>query len=79
MQALEGEGGHGVFTYALLRALAGDAASDPATGWISVTALGEYIDRQVPAITQRKWKYQQIPVANTPVPFPIVRKPANGR
>ncbi|HNN84115.1 MAG TPA: caspase family protein [Accumulibacter sp.] len=77
--ALEGEGGHGVFTYALLRALAGDAASDPATGWISVTALGEYIDRQVPAITQRKWKYQQIPVANTPVPFPIVRKPANGR
>ena len=71
--ALEGEGHHGVFTYTLLQALAGDAPADK-DGVLTVGALATYIDKTLPEITKRKWGYEQFPVwdmhGNI---FPVVR------
>jgi len=73
--ALEGEEKHGVFTYALLRALDG-AADKNNDRFISVTEIAEYIDEQVPAITKRKWGYEQFPMMETRgSAFPLVRRP----
>lgn len=62
--ALEGEGQHGVFTFVLLRALEG-AADKNEDGVVSVGEIADYIDAQVPAITQRKWGYEQFPMMET--------------
>lgn len=72
--ALEGEERHGVFTYALLRALEGAADRDR-DGLVSVSEVGQYIDEQVPAITKRKWGYEQFPMMETRGSvFPLVRR-----
>ena len=72
--ALEGEGQHGVFTFALLRALEGAADKDR-DGLVSVSEIAEYIDEQVPAITKRKWGYEQFPMMETRGSvFPLVRR-----
>ena len=71
--ALEGEGEHGVFTYALLRALSG-AANTGNDRFVDVGELAAYIDVQLPAITKRKWNYEQFPVLETRGSvFPVVR------
>ena len=57
--ALEGYHGHGVFTFALLDALArGDRNGD---GLISVTELIEHVDGLVPEITYKTWNTRQVP------------------
>jgi hypothetical protein len=57
--ALEGYRGHGVFTFALLDALArGDLNGN---GLIEVTELIEHVDGLVPEITFKKWLRRQIP------------------
>jgi len=72
--ALEGEGQHGVFTFALLAALSG-AADKNNDGMVSVTEIAEYIDEQVPAITKRKWGYEQFPMMETRGNvFPVARR-----
>ena len=72
--ALEGEDRHGVFTYALLRALEGAADTDN-DGMVNVAEIGQYIDEQVPAITRRKWGYEQFPMMETRGNrFPVVRR-----
>jgi hypothetical protein len=57
--ALEGYRGHGVFTFAMLDALArGDRNGD---GLISLTELIEHVDGLVPEITYKNWGKRQIP------------------
>ena len=57
--ALEGYRGHGVFTFAMLDALArGDRNGD---GLISVTELIEHVDGLVPEITFKTWGVRQLP------------------
>jgi hypothetical protein len=59
--ALEGYRGHGVFTFAMLDALArGDHDAD---GFIHVTDLIAHVDALVPEITFKTWKTRQIPQA----------------
>jgi hypothetical protein len=57
--AYEGYHGHGVFTYALLDALArGDKNGN---GLIEVTELIDHVDGLVPEITFKNWAYRQTP------------------
>ena len=57
--ALEGYRGHGVFTFALLDALArGDRNGN---GLVEVTELLEHVDGLVPEITDKTWHVRQIP------------------
>src|SRR5262249_44267603 len=57
--ALEGYGGHGVFTFALLDALArGDRDGD---GFISVNELTGYVPGLVEDITEKTWRRRQVP------------------
>jgi hypothetical protein len=59
--ASEGYRGHGVFTFALLDALArGDRNGD---GLIRVTDLIEHVDDLVPEITFKTWGTRQIPLS----------------
>jgi WD40 repeat protein len=57
--ALEGYHGHGVFTFALLDALA--RADRNGDGLISVTELMEHVDGLVPEITSKTWNTRQVP------------------
>ena len=57
--AMEGYRGHGVFTFALLDALArGDLNGD---GFIDVTELIAHVDALVPEITENIWQRRQNP------------------
>jgi hypothetical protein len=57
--AREGYGGHGVFTFAVLDALArGDRTGN---GFIEVTELLEHVDGLVPEITEKTWHMRQVP------------------
>ena len=58
--ALEGSNGHGVFTDALLLGLSGGAKAND-RGEINTGALADFIEEEVPRITQRLWKYEQFP------------------
>jgi uncharacterized caspase-like protein len=53
--AIEGEGGHGVFTFALLQGLRG-AADLYGNGMVEVRELADYVEEALPRIT-RKWGY----------------------
>src|ERR1700738_224401 len=57
--ALEGDRGHGVFTYALLDAL--EHADVNKNGLIEVSELADYIDRKVPDCSFEAFKLRQIP------------------
>lgn len=62
-QALEGYEGYGVFTYALLRGLKGEADRPGyGQGAIGIDELGDYVRDQVPQITLQKWGFRQIPM-----------------
>ena len=68
--------GHGVFTYALLAGL--QQAEGNAQNEILITRLAEFVQSRVPAITEEKWHYRQLPLSKIEGdPFPITRKPAN--
>ncbi len=57
--AREGYGNHGVFTFAILDALArGDRNSN---GTIEVTELIDHVDNLVPELTEKKWRVRQVP------------------
>jgi len=57
--AREGFRGHGVFTYAVLEALArGDKNGN---GLVELTELAGHVNGIVPEITEQKWKVRQVP------------------
>lgn len=71
--ALEGIENHGVFTYSLLKALTGGITNKK--DYISISDLSAFIENDVPEITYKKWKYEQIPQKELPkTDFPIVTK-----
>lgn len=73
--ALEGEGGHGVFTFALLEGLRG-AADHNNNGTIEVGELADYIEESIPSITKRKWNYEQFPFRDIQgASFSVMSKP----
>ena len=45
--------GHGLFTYALLKGLQGEADGAPKDGKVTIYELKSYIDDQVPEITRK--------------------------
>jgi WD40 repeat protein len=57
--AYEGYGGHGVFTFALLDALA--RADTNGNGLVELAELIQYVDGLVPAITEKRWGAKQYP------------------
>jgi hypothetical protein len=57
--AYEGYGGHGVFTFAILDALA--HADTNGNGLIELAELVQHVDGLVPAITEKKWHAKQFP------------------
>lgn len=65
--------GHGVFTYALIRALQGDADGAPKDGKVTIYELKSYIDDQVPELTRRlKGKPQYPYTFSRGQDFPVV-------
>jgi WD40 repeat protein len=74
--AMDGYRNHGVFTYALLEGL--QQAESNAQGEILISRLAEFVQSRVPAITEEKWHYKQLPLSKIEgEPFPIAHKPAN--
>jgi WD40 repeat protein len=61
--AIEGEGGHGAFTFALLEGLRGQADRNR-NGTVEVRELADYVEERLPEIT-RKWGYEQFPFSAT--------------
>ena len=71
--ALEGYDGHGVFTFAVLEALAKAPMNE--RGEIEVSRLADYVIERVPKITEEHWHYEQFPVWEfTGQTFPIARQ-----
>jgi uncharacterized caspase-like protein len=58
--ALEGYGSHGVFTYAFLQGLKGEADMDD--GEITIDEMSGFLHKKVPALTKEKWKFEQFPM-----------------
>jgi hypothetical protein len=73
--ALEGYRGHGVFTYALLQGLRGQAdRRGDRDGTVDIDELAEFVSERVPQITMEHWHYEQIPMRKLEGdPFPIGR------
>ena len=72
--AIEGEGGHGAFTFALLEGLRGKADRD-GNGTVEVHELAYHVQERLPEIT-RKWGYEQFPFSAMEGHFfPLVPKP----
>ena len=55
--------GHGVFTYSLLEALNGKAADQ--NGKITVRNVMKYVEREVPALSQKYANYAQFPISHS--------------
>jgi uncharacterized caspase-like protein len=70
-----GKLGHGVFTFALLKALSGEADGAPKDGKITVKELEAYINDQVPELTKQYRGKRQDPNSRTRgQDFPIAVK-----
>lgn len=54
--------GHGVFTYALIEAMAGKADTEPRDGNLTVREVVHYSEDEVPALSQKYAKYQHWPL-----------------
>ncbi|WP_321495469.1 caspase family protein [uncultured Desulfobacter sp.] len=68
--ALEGYNGHGVFTYTVIEALAGEGYGKD--NQITIKELASYIEDILPDRTYQKWGYEQIPQSSiTGNDFPI--------
>ena len=59
-EALEGQDGHGLFTWVLLQGLAGSADSRK-NGYVKTFDLAAYVDDEVPKIAEEHFKHKQIP------------------
>ena len=59
-EALEGEGGHGLFTWVLLQGLNGSADLRK-HGYINTFDLADYVDDEVPRIAEEHFKRKQVP------------------
>lgn len=71
--AMDGYQNHGVFTYALLQGL--QQADSDAQGEILISRLAEFVQSHVPAITEERWHYRQLPLSKMEgEPFPIAHK-----
>ncbi|MEO7658250.1 MAG: caspase family protein, partial [Pyrinomonadaceae bacterium] len=57
--------GHGVFTYALLKGLSGEADGSPTDGKVTVKELAAYLDDQVPELTKLHRGKLQYPHSST--------------
>ena len=74
-EAYEGYGGHGVFTFALLDAIA--RADLNSNGLVELAELIQHVDGLVPAITEQRWGAQQFPQMDAyGSNFPLVRQVA---
>jgi uncharacterized caspase-like protein len=63
--ALEGYKGHGIFTFALLKALkSADGKSGNRDGVTSTAEIASFVQNFVPDVTYKKWGYEQVPQAN---------------
>jgi uncharacterized caspase-like protein len=71
--AIEGEGGHGAFTFVLLEGLRGKADSN-GNDIVEVHELADYAKEWLPQIT-RKWGYAQSPFIVVGRSFKLVSKP----
>jgi uncharacterized caspase-like protein len=62
--ALEGYNGHGLYTYALLEGLRGDAdrRAGNGNGAVSVLELGAFLDERVPALSLEAFSQRQVPM-----------------
>jgi hypothetical protein len=75
--ALEGYKDHGVFSWVVLDAL--DNADYDDNGQVDVTDIATHVRRLVPEITEKTFKYRQVPMQDTPgdpfaVAQPVVRR-----
>jgi len=59
-EALEGEGGHGLFTWVLLQGLNGSADLRK-HGYINTFDLADYVDDEVPRVAEEHFKRKQVP------------------
>jgi WD40 repeat protein/uncharacterized caspase-like protein len=59
-EALEGEGGHGLFTWVLLQGLGGDADLRK-HGYVNTFELADYVDDEVPRLAEQHFKRRQEP------------------
>lgn len=59
-EALEGEGGHGLFTWVLLQGLGGDADLRK-HGYVNTFELADYVDDEVPKLAEEHFKRRQEP------------------
>jgi uncharacterized caspase-like protein len=70
--ALEGYKDHGVFSWVVLDAL--DNADYDNNGQVDVTDIAMHAKRLVPEITEKTFKYRQVPMQDTPGdPFGVAR------
>ncbi|MGA2079208.1 MAG: caspase family protein [Holophaga sp.] len=69
-QALEGYQGHGLFTWVLVQGLQGraDLKKD---GFITVLGLADYVEEEVPRLSEAVFKRLQSPTIQTGTNFPI--------
>jgi WD40 repeat protein len=74
--AYEGYGGHGVFTFSILDALA--RADLNSNGMIELAELVQHVDGMVPAITEKRWGGKQYPQMDAyGANFPLARQVAS--
>jgi uncharacterized caspase-like protein len=59
-EALEGQDGHGLFTWVLLQGLGG-SADFRKHGYINTFDLADYVDDEVPRIAEQHFKRKQVP------------------
>ncbi|MBW8640284.1 hypothetical protein K1W69_24030 [Hoeflea sp. WL0058] len=63
--ALEGYGGHGIFSYLVLEALS--AADADEGGQLAVTEFAAYIETELPEVSFEVFQHRQVPKANVSV------------
>jgi uncharacterized caspase-like protein len=59
-EALEGQDGHGLFTWVLLQGLDGSADARK-NGYVKTFDLAAYVDDEVPKIAEQHFKRKQVP------------------
>ncbi|WP_310462906.1 caspase family protein [Sphaerotilus sp.] len=75
--ALEGYKDHGVFSWVVLDAL--DNADYDNNGQVDVTDIATHVRRLVPEITEKTFKYRQVPMQDTPGdPFAVAQPVRRG-
>lgn len=75
--ALEGYKDHGVFSWVVLDAL--DNADYDNNGQVDVTDIATHVRRLVPEITEKTFKYRQVPMQDTPGdPFAVAQPVGRG-